>query len=48
MGKGKTLTGIERGRMLELYKQNLSKRVIASEIGCSETVIANLLKDPNP
>ena len=47
MGKRKTLSGIKRGRILELYKQNLSKRVIASEISCSKRVIANVLKDPD-
>ena len=35
MSKGKTLTGIERGRILELYKQNLSQRVNTSEISRS-------------
>ena len=47
MGKGKTLTGIKRGRILELHKQNLSRRVIASEICRSKVVIVNFLKDPD-
>ena len=41
------MTDIERGRILELNKQNLSQRVIASEIGRSKAVIANFLKDPD-
>ena len=45
MDIGKTLTGIERGRIVELYKQYLSQRVIASEIGRSKTVIAYFMKD---
>ena len=44
MGKGKTLTGIERGRILSVLKENLSQSVIAIEIGRSKTVIANFLK----
>ena len=43
----KTLTVIERGRILELHKQNLSQRVIASEIRRSKTVVVNFLKDPD-
>ena len=41
------LTGIERGRILELRKQNLPQRVIAGEICRNKTVIANFLKDPD-
>ena len=47
MSKVKTLTGIERKRILELLKQNLSLRVIVSSIGRDKTVIANFLKDPD-
>ena len=47
MGKGKTLTGIERGCILELHKQNVSQRVIANEINRSKTVSANFLKAPD-
>ena len=46
MGKGKTVTGIECGWILELHRPNLSQCVIASEIGRSKTVIANFIKDP--
>ena len=45
MGKRKTLTDIERGRISEFHKQNLAQRVIAGEIGGSKKVIANFLKD---
>ena len=45
--KGETLIGIRRGRILELRKQNLSQRVIASEIGRSRIVTENFLKDPD-
>ena len=47
MGKGRTLTGIARGRILKLYKQILSQRVIASKIGRSKVVFANFLEDPD-
>ena len=47
MSKGKTLTGIERGRMLEIHNTNLSPCVIESEICRSKTVIASFLKDPD-
>ena len=47
MGESKTLTCIERGRTLELHEQNLSQRVIESEICCSKTGIAKFLKDPD-
>ena len=42
MSKGKTLTGTERGRILELYKPNSSQRVMASEIGRIKTNTNNV------
>ena len=39
------MTGIERGSILDLHKQNFSQRVISCEIGRSKTVIVNFLKD---
>ena len=38
------MTGIERGRILDLHEENLSQCVFANEIGRSNTVIANFLK----
>ena len=46
MVRGKTLTGIERGKIVELHIQNLSQRVIASEIIRSKALV-NFLKDPD-
>lgn len=44
MQKSKTLTGIEREKILESRKLNLFQRVIENEIGhCN----CKLLKDPN-
>ena len=45
MGECKTMTGIERRRILEMHKQNLFQPVIVSEIGRSKRVIANFMKD---
>ena len=45
IGKGKTLTGIERGKILELHKQNMAQCVIISEIIRSKTVISNYSED---
>ena len=46
MAKGKSLIDIERGRISELQKQNLSQYAIISETGRIKIVIANFLKDP--
>uniref|UniRef100_A0A096MF74 Transposase IS30-like HTH domain-containing protein n=1 Tax=Poecilia formosa TaxID=48698 RepID=A0A096MF74_POEFO len=46
MAKAKELTDFERGRIVELYKQGLSQRAIAAEVGRSKTVILHFLNDP--
>lgn len=46
MAKAKRLSRFERGRIVELLKQGLLQRIIAAEVGCSNTVILNFLKDP--
>ena len=43
----KTLTEIERERIVVFHKENLFTRVIASKFGHGKTVIANFLKDPD-
>ena len=47
MCKSKTVAGIERGMIWQLYMKNLSQRVITSEICRSTTEKANFLKDPD-
>ena len=46
MPHGSKLSGFERGRICELHKQGLPQCAIAAEIYLSETVISNLLNEP--
>ena len=45
MPKESKLFDFERDRIIELHKQGLSQRAIASEVHRSKTVIYNFLKD---
>ena len=46
MPKASKLSEFERGRIVELHKQGLSQRAIATEVNRSKTVICNFLNDP--
>ena len=47
MPKASKLTEFERGRIVELHRQGLSQRAIATEVHRCKTVICNFPKDPD-
>ncbi len=46
MAKAKRISVFERGRMVELHKQERAQHAIAAEVGRSKKVILNFVKDP--